>query len=267
MDMIKNISFKNTNIRFLDKGKGKAVVFLHGFLESLEIWKDFADVLSKKFRVIAIDLAGHGESGCLGYVHTMETMAECVKAVLKHLKIRKCVMIGHSMGGYVAVAFAEKYPGSIKGLCLFHSTAAADNEVKKKERDKVINLVKNSKQDLIKNLIPSLFAKENQKRLNKAITALKKIAKKTSKQGIIAALEGMKERAEREIILRFAAYPILFIIGKEDPVIPFDKIMEQSKLPRNSTVLILENIGHMGFLEAKEETLQSIAQFSAKAFK
>lgn len=265
--MIKTATFKNTDIRFLDQGKGKTIVFLHGFLESLEIWKDFTRELSKKFRVIAIDLPGHGESGCLGYVHSMETMGDSLKAVLKQLRIRKIVLVGHSMGGYAGVAFAEKYPDYIKGLCLFHSTAAADNEVKKKERDQVIKLVKNSKQDLIKNLIPGLFAEKNRKKFSKAITALKKAAKKTPKQGIIAALEGMKERSEREIILRFAAYPILFIVGKEDPVIPFEKIMEQAKLPRNASVLVLENAGHMGFLEAKEETLKRIALFSEKAFK
>lgn len=264
--MYKQTIFKNTPVSYIDEGKGRPVVLLHGFLESSEIWSDFVSELSAKYRVIAIDLPGHGQTGCLGYVHSMDLMAECVKHVLKQLKLRKVVLVGHSMGGYVSMAFAEKYPDDVKGLCLFHSSAAADNELKKKDRDRLIELVKFSKKDLVKGLIPNLFAKENKKKFKKAITLLQKSARKTSKQGIIAALEGMKERREREIVLRFCSYPTMFIIGAKDPVFNFDAVMEQAGLPRNSTTIILDNVGHMGFLEAKEETIKAISGFTKKSY-
>lgn len=264
--MYKQVLFKNTPISYIEKGKGRPLVLLHGFLESSEIWLDFIDELSKKYRVIAIDLLGHGQSGCLGYVHSMELMAEGVKHVLKHLKIRKVLLVGHSMGGYVSMAFAENYPDDIKGLCLFHSSAAADNELKKKDRDRLIKLVKFSKKDLIKGLIPNLFAKESKKRHSKSISMLQKAARKISKQSIVAALEGMKERREREIVLRFCSYPILFIMGAKDPVFSLDALMEQASLPRNSTAILLDNVGHMGFLEAREETLSALSSFAKKVY-
>lgn len=86
----------------------------------------------KKNRIICIDLLGHGHTGCLGYVHSMELMAETVEAVLKHLKITRSTFIGHSMGGYVALAFAEKNPDALRGLCLMNSTASPDTLEKKK---------------------------------------------------------------------------------------------------------------------------------------
>lgn len=264
--MYKQAIYKSTPVRYIDEGKGRAIVLLHGFLESVDMWKDFVEKLSGSYRVIAIDLPGHGQTGCLGYVHSMDLMGECVKHVLKLLKIRKALFVGHSMGGYVSLAIAEKHPDDVKGICLFHSSAAADNELKKKDRDRLIELVKYSKKDFVKNLIPNLFAKENKKKLSKEISALKKAAKKTPKQGIIAALEGMKERREREILLRFCSYPIMFIIGKNDPVINFDAIMEQVSLPRNCTTIILDSAAHMGFLEAKEETLSAVSNFARKTY-
>jgi pimeloyl-ACP methyl ester carboxylesterase len=264
--IVNTIYFKETPVRFSELGKGRVIVLLHGFLESLEIWKNLSEKLSKKFRVVAIDLPGHGESGCLGYIHPMELMAESVHAVLKHLKIRTCLMAGHSMGGYVAMAYAESHPDELKGLCLFHSTAAADNELKKKDRDKMINLVKENKQNIVNQLIPNLFKKENRKIFEEEIKLLKKTARKTTKQSVIAALEGMKDRTEREIILRFSTYPVLFIIGKDDPVINYEAILEQSELPRNSNKLILENTAHMGFIEEKLKTEEAIMDFARTCY-
>ena len=118
---MKTITYKNTKISFTDEGKGTAVVLLHGFLENKTMWKAFVPELSKKYRVITVDLLGHGETECLGYVHAMEDQADMLFALLLHLKIRKVVLVGHSMGGYVALAFAELYPDYMKGLFLLNS--------------------------------------------------------------------------------------------------------------------------------------------------
>ena len=121
------LDYKGINIFYTDTGKGQVVVLLHGFLEDASMWNALIPELSKKNRVVAIDLLGHGNTNSLGYVHTMEDMANTVKAVLSHLSLRKFIFIGHSMGGYVALAFAKLYPENIKGLCLLNSTYEADD--------------------------------------------------------------------------------------------------------------------------------------------
>ena len=128
-----NLEYKGINIFYTDNGSGKAVVLLHGFLENSNMWIPFISILSKNNRVICIDLLGHGKTECLGYIHTMELMGDCVNAVLQHLKIYKATFIGHSMGGYVVLAFAEKKPNMINGICLMNSTAEADHLERKKK--------------------------------------------------------------------------------------------------------------------------------------
>ena len=136
------IVYKNSRIAFSDVGKGNAIVLLHGFLENSTMWSNISAELSTKNRVICIDLLGHGNSECIGYVHTMNDMALAVKEVLKLLRLRKYIIIGHSMGGYVSLAFAEKYPKHIKGLCLLNSTAQADTEERKELRSRACKIAK-----------------------------------------------------------------------------------------------------------------------------
>ncbi len=136
--------FKKIKVHYTDTGQGRVIVMLHGFLGSHEVWAEFIKKLSKSYRVIAIDLPGHGQTPAIGYYHSMELLAQSVKAVLNKAGVRRYIIVGHSMGGYTALAFAELYPENVSGLCLFHSTAYADSEEKKKDRDRVIRLVKNS---------------------------------------------------------------------------------------------------------------------------
>ena len=257
------IKFKNINVSFTDTGKGKAVVFLHGFLETKKIWEFFAKQLSKTQRVITIDLLVHGKTDCLSYVHTMEEMAEAVQKVLHHLKLRKYFLIGHSLGGYVSLALAENYPDHIKGLCMFHSSSHSDNEQKQKDRDRLIKVVKRNPKIFIDEAVPNLF-NTNYKPYHKEIIQIKELAEATSKQGIIAALEGMKIRLEREIIIKFAPYPVLYIIGEKDNILPCNDLIKQAKLPENGSYLLLKNVGHMGFIEAEQETFDAVKQFVLK---
>jgi pimeloyl-ACP methyl ester carboxylesterase len=264
--MLKNCTFKKEKITFSDTGKGRAVVLLHGFLGSHEIWGQTTLTLSKTYRVISIDLPGHGATPCFGYAHSMELMAKCIKAVLDHLKIKKCVIIGHSMGGYVALAFADLFPDHLTGLCLYHSTSYADSAEKKKDRLRAINVVKADKGIYTKETIKNLFAKKNLKYLKKEISFANAIAKKTSKKGIIAALHGMRDRIPRDIILRMVKYPILMVIGERDNVLPYEQLLEQSKLLKNGTVLYLEHDGHFGFLESPLVSNKALKKFLRKCF-
>jgi len=264
--MLKFARYKNENIFFTDEGKGRVIVLLHGFLGSKEIWKPLSDNLKKSYRVVAIDLPGHGKTACIGYAHSMELMAKSVKAVMDFLRLKKYVIIGHSMGGYVALAFADMFPDNLKGLCLFHSSAYADSDEKKKDRFRAIHLVKASKTVYTKNTIKSLFATKNLKYLRDEIAFAGNIAKQTSKQGIVAALLGMKDRVSRDLILGLVEYPIMMVIGEHDNVLPYKQLLEQSEVIKNKTVLYLEHDGHFGFLESPRESQREIRKFLRKCY-
>jgi pimeloyl-ACP methyl ester carboxylesterase len=265
--MLKYTNFRGAKVRYSDKGKGRAIVLLHGFLESLEIWEEFSGALSKHFRVIAIDLPGHGKTPCIGYVHTMELMAQCVKAVMDSLHLRRYVLVGHSMGGYAALAFADLFPKNVSGLCLFHSTALPDSEEKKKNRERMIEIAKQDPGQIVANLIPKLFAKENISLLKDKVEKAKQIAMSTSKEGIVAALRGMKERPSRELVLKNSSFPVLLIIGKQDTILAWDNLLLLTTLPKRSFNIVLEHAGHMGFYEAQQETLSAVRKFARRCFR
>lgn len=256
------VSYKNTQIHFTETGKGSAVVLLHGFLENITMWNSTVEVLSKRYRVIAIDLLGHGLSENLGYVHTMEQMAEAVQEVLHVLKIRKSYLFGHSMGGYVALAFAEFFPDNVKGLCLLNSTSRSDSEEKQIGRDRAIKIVKQNHTSFIRNSIPMLFRSKNRKLFREEINEVKSEALKTSKQGIIAALEGMKIRNDREVLLHFGPYPKLMVIGRKDPVLKLDDLLDQ--VVGTETIVAELSEGHMSHIENKDEMLSVFCEFLKK---
>jgi len=261
---MKRTNYNNHPIFFKDEGSGPALVLLHGFMESLKIWDEFAKVLSKLFRVIRIDLPGHGETPVMAEVHSMNLMAETVKTVLDSLKIDKCVLVGHSMGGYAALAFAKQFPEILSGICLFHSQAAADNEQAKENRRRTVNIVQMNRAGFIQQFIPDLFASTNVEKYTDEIKELQAQAAGNSAEGIIAALEGMKDRKSSIAFLSETKLPVLFIAGKEDSKIPIQTIVAQAILPAHSEVLILGEVGHMGFIEAKKETLDGIDGFAKR---
>lgn len=265
--MLKTALYKKEKITFTDQGSGRVVVLLHGFLGSHAIWRQTAENLSKSYRVISIDLPGHGQTPCIGYAHSMDMMARCVKAVMNFLKLKKYVIVGHSMGGYVGLAFADLFPDNLKGLCLYHSTAYPDSPEKKSDRLRAIQLVKASKSVYTKNTVRNLFASKNLKYLNDEISFATAIARSTGKRGIVAALHGMRDRPGRDIILGMVAYPVMMVIGEHDNVLSAEVLLEQSHLIRDKTVLYLEHDGHFGFLESPKQSNKALRSFLRKCYK
>lgn len=256
---MEKIRYKNITISFSDTGKGTAVVLLHGFLENKTMWKDLTPIISQKNRVITIDLLGHGASDCLGYVHSMEDNAEIVKAVLSHLRIRKAVFVGHSMGGYVALAFAELYPNAVKGLVLMNSTAKEDSAERKHNRDRAIKAVKQNYINFVRLSVANLFSENNQKRLENEIENVKLEALKTPLQGIVASLEGMKIRKDRQFILREGLFPMLLILGEKDGVLIYKDNLLQ--IENTNVKLVTFPDGHMSHIENKEELGKVLMEF------
>lgn len=256
---MKTTIFKNTKISYSEQGKGTAVVLLHGFLENQLMWEAFVPEFSKKYRVITIDLLGHGQTECLGYVHSMEDQADMVYQVLHELKIRKAILVGHSMGGYVALAFAELYPDNMKGLVLLNSTSRADSDERKLNRDRAIVAVKQNYSAFVRMSIANLFSEDNRERLAEQIELVKLEALKTPLQGVVAALEGMKIRNDREVILHFAPYPIQLILGKKDGVLIYEDNLEQ--IEGTKVKLTSFPDGHMSHLENKKQLMKVLLEF------
>lgn len=256
--------YKNISVGFSDSGKGKTVVFLHGFLEERSMWEHFVSEFSSRYRVVAIDLLGHGETQPIGYVQTMEDNADMVHALLLHLKIKKAVFAGHSMGGYVALAFAELYPEMVNGIALINSTSRADSPERKTNRDRAIRAVKMDYTSFVRLSVGNLFHEDNRERLSHEIEHVKQQALKTPLQGIIASLEGMKIRKDREVILHFAPYPVILFLGKKDPVLAYEENADQAAAGKVALVTFPD--GHMSPLENKEELTRELSGFLKKCF-
>lgn len=259
--MKKQISYQNQKINYKIEGKGRALVLLHGFMEDLEMWSRHSEELSNQYQVLSIDLPGHGETGIWSDNHVMGFMAKMVGHVLDTEKIDSCVMIGHSMGGYVTLAFADKYPERLHGFGLFHSHAMADSEEAKKDRDRTIEIIKQQKAGFIHQFIPSLFAEENRILFEKEIAQLVASANQMNPQGIIAAISGMKERTMRLDVVAFSEIPVLFILGKQDSRIALDHALAQASTARLAQISILGNSGHMGWLEDCNKTIAAMKGF------
>ena len=260
------LKINGISINYTVEGDGFAVVLLHGFMESLQIWEAFSTELARDFKCICIDLPGHGQSGMLAEVHSMELMADTVKHVLDAEDIAHCILVGHSMGGYVSLAFANKYPKMMRGLALFHSTSLADNEEARRNRQRTIEIVKENKHGFIAEFIRDLFAEFNVEKYRNQISSLIAKTLLMKPEAIIAALAGMRDRQAHLGLLTEVTYPVLFIGGKHDKRIAADKLVAQAMLPYHAELLLLGNCGHMGFIEAQDETLKAIKFFAERIY-
>jgi pimeloyl-ACP methyl ester carboxylesterase len=260
--MRKQLLIHNKKVTYTDQGKGKTIVLLHGYLESLEIWEPFTSQLVKKYHVLCFDIPGHGESETISERHSIETLVETLSEALQQLDVKKCFMVGHSMGGYVALMFHKLFPEKLIGFSLFHSHPFADSEETKKKRKREISLVQDGKKDLIAKVnIPNAFADENLEKFKKDVDIATEIALKTPANGIIANLYAMMNRPDLSESLANTNLPFLFIVGEKDNYIDFNSIIPKVKLPEYSKLCILKNSGHMGFLEEKVKSFTSLTQF------
>lgn len=256
----------STALHIADSGVGeKCVVLLHGYLESMYVWDDFAPLLTPSVRVITVDIPGHGISEVKGEVHTMEMVADVLHQMLKSLEIERVTMVGHSMGGYVALAFCARYPEQLDGLVLLSSTPNPDTEAKRENRRREIALVRAGKKDALARVAPEAgFAEQNRRRLRSYIDDLTECVHITEDDGIVALLGGMMERADQNEMLRKSAVPQLFILGKKDGYIPVEVAEEIVANHPQAQVAWLEESGHMGFIEEPEACAEALLKFVLK---
>ena len=253
----------STALHVCDSQAGeKCVVLLHGYLESMLVWEDFIPYLYKEVRVITLDLPGHGISVVTGEIHTMDFLADTIADALKALGIEKCTLVGHSMGGYVALAFCERHPKMLDGLVLFSSTPNPDTPEKAENRRREIALVKAGKKDMLARVAPAAgFAEQNRTRMRYYIEDLTEQVFITEDEGIVALLNGMIARRDQNEMLRRSPVPQLFILGKKDNYIPPEAAEKIIAEHPQAKVVWLENSGHMGFLEEPEAAARAILDF------
>lgn len=259
---MQHICFKNTKVNYTVTGKGPVLVWLHGFLEDLNIWHKQIDFFNNTHTNICVDLLGHGKTGVVSGVHTPVLQAQMVCAVLQALKVEKCSIVGHSMGGYVALAFAEEFPEKLSKLVLLNSTSYPDSEEKRQNRKRALKIVDNQKETYARLGVVNLFSEKSRQSLATEIDHIIKIAQNTSVKGIKAALRGMMDRPNRFEILKSFKGDKLIISGIEDPIISIEKSKEEAFLS-NASFFSLQG-GHMLYLENREQTNTLIEGFLMK---
>lgn len=251
-------------ISFSEKGSGYPLVLLHGFCETSDIWAGFVDTLAKHYRVITPDLPGFGNSPLPEGNFSIDDVAQMLYQWLQGLDIDKAVIIGHSLGGYVTLAFADKYPEALKGIGLFHSTAFADNDEKKASRNKTIDFVEDKGVDVFaRSFVPQLFFIKNRAALKEDVEKVVDTAAKTTEASLIGYTIAMRDRPDRTDVLKSLTVPVLIVAGDKDTSVPIEAIYEQELMPKKAVVHIFDNVGHMGMFESKEHSLRAVQDFVA----
>jgi pimeloyl-ACP methyl ester carboxylesterase len=253
-----------------DLGVGIPVMLVHGFAEDGAVWDEVAKGLSTMCRVLVPDLPGSGHSTLRGGEQpnqpagtvTMESLAAVLKELLDHLEIERCVLIGHSMGGYISLAFAERYPERLLAFGFFHSTAYADSEEKKANRRKSIEFIReHGAAPYIRQSTPNLFAAATREKRPVLVEDMIRRYSAFPAASLIGYLQAMLARPKRLSVLENFPRPILFIIGEQDQVVPLEQALEQAHLPRIAQVQLLPEAGHMGMLEDAATGSRMIQQF------
>ncbi len=240
--------------------KGLRLVLLHGFCEDASLWDGLLPRLGS-LPVLRVDLPGFGASD-LPANAGMDVYADAVCSVLNDLSVEKCVLVGHSMGGYTALEFGEKYPERLSGLGLFHSHPFEDSPERREARQRSIDLIRSGRRDLyLTQFFPGLFAEIFAQNNPQLIRDLTEKAKRAPAEGIVYGLEGMMERKNHEQTLRDAACPVLFVFGETDALVPPEQGLKAAAWPNIADVHLLSGVGHMAMFESVEKSAEIVRRF------
>ncbi len=248
--MKKRILFRGELLEFEIRGTGLPVILLHGFTEDRHIWDPLLKGLEHKYQWILPDLPGSGQSAFNKSILEIKDFANCIHAIAESEKINQLVLIGHSMGGYISLAFAEKYPEKMLGLGLFHSSSYPDSDEKKEARDQNILFIQQHGAALfVEQGIPGLFSDSFKANHPEEIQQLVTRYANFNPKALVLYLKAMKHRPATTDVLKTISKPVLFIIGEEDKAVPLKDALQQCHLPRISYIHILTSTAHMGMIE------------------
>ncbi|HWB63359.1 MAG TPA: alpha/beta hydrolase [Chitinophagales bacterium] len=267
-----SIDFKGATGYYRSFGKGPVVMLVHGFIEEGAMWDTTAKALQKNYKVLVPDLPGFGASPLAkGHLPlSMELYAEYLLAILKQEKVKKLVLLGHSMGGYIALYFAEKYGSMLAGFGLVNSHCFEDSAQKKINRKKGIAFVKqHGTRVFVTELYNSIFHESFKKKNPQNRTLIKKLvaqALKYSPEAIMAANAAMMHREDKSEVLKNATVPVLFINGKDDESAPIAYTLKQAAYPKIADIHFFSNCKHMCVFERRRETIAAINGFCGLAW-
>lgn len=252
--MTRTFPFADSTISYSDEGSGPIVVLVHGFGEDGRIFSPQVDHLKRFCRVIVPDLPGSGGSPYqAGVSDSIVRMADLVHELILSLTQEPVILLGHSMGGYITLSVAERYPECLKAFGLLHSSGFADSEEKKQTRKKAIAFIQNiGAYPFLETAIPGLFAPAYLQQHPDEVTALVDQGRSFSNEALIAYYEAMMQRPDRTHVLRSSKEPVLFILGTEDKAAPLEDVLKQVHLPDTSYFHVLQGVGHMGMMEATD---------------
>jgi pimeloyl-ACP methyl ester carboxylesterase len=248
--MLKKILFRGSELVYEIRGRGTAVMLLHGFTEDRRIWDQLLAGIENKYQWIIPDIPGSGDSAYNGSLNRISDFAEIISAILENENLQELILIGHSMGGYISLDFAEKYPEKVRALGLFHSSSYPDSEEKKESRDKNIRFIQNHDPSLfVEQAIPGLFSESFKAEHPEEIRKLVGRYANFKRESLVQYLEAMKNRPATTDVLESITKQVLFIMGEEDKAVPLKDSLEQCHLPRISYIHILTRTAHMGMIE------------------
>src|SRR5690606_11496730 len=250
-----------TSLNYQESGSGQTVILIHGFPMNQQVWVDFAAKLSETFCVVTLDLPGFGKSPGLAGGFTIEDVADAVLSFIHERGYKNPVIVGHSLGGYVTLAMVEKEPELPAGICLFHSTALADSAEKKESRNKVLDFIaKQGVHAFTSNFVSQLYADPQ----HSSITKVKNLTGQSGREAVEGYTLAMRDRKDRQHVVRSFPKPILFLGGEKDQGIPADTIREQATLNPKAEAIILPEVAHMGMFESERVCLREIKKFVEK---
>jgi pimeloyl-ACP methyl ester carboxylesterase len=254
------VMISGKKIFYRSKGQGPAVVLLHGFGEEGSVWKHQFDIFGQN-QLIIPDLPGSGQSEPTENL-SIDGMAETIYEFLNVLDIKRCTLVGHSMGGYITLAFAEKFKELLSGFGLFHSTAYADSQEKIDTRKKGIAFIEQQgAYEFLKISIPNLYSPITKKLHPQIIEEQINASHNFLGSSLVSYYKAMIDRPDRTKVLIDNELPVLFILGKYDTAVPFKDGLELCHMPRISYIHILENSGHMGMIEESSASNKALLNY------
>lgn len=269
--MQKKVLFKGQDLSYLhlvparrqtDTHPPLTLMLVHGFPERGSIFEKQIAALSEDFTLLIPDLPGSGNSAYNSALMSTADFADGLAAVIRAEQIDKLTVIGHSMGGYIALAYGEKYPQHIQGLGLLHSTAYQDNEEKKANRIKAIQTMeRHGGATFLRSLIPALFGAAFKKAHPEMIQQMIQAGQHFDTRALQQYYQIMHDRTDKTSLLTSLPIPFLLISGTEDKAAPAEDLIRQSSLPATAMINILEDSGHMGFLEKADQVNDIIRRF------
>ncbi|MGG6313949.1 alpha/beta fold hydrolase [Paenibacillus macerans] len=254
------ITVNGSTIAYEQQGQGETVVLLHGFCGSSAYWEKVQPLLADQYQVIAPDLRGHGGSHAPLGAYSIEQMADDVAGLLEALGIAKYTLLGHSMGGYVALSLAQRYASRLNAYGLIHSTGFPDSDEAKEKRVQAVSLIRSEGiTKFVDGLVPGLFSPDTVDKLQSEVDRVKEIGYRTPPQGAAGAALAMRERADRRDVMDDPVLPLLLVAGENDAVVPMARLFTAEG--PHVTKAVIKGAGHMSMYEAPEQLYAVLSDF------